>query len=117
VVRLRFLADADLRPRIIIGLKRIEPGLNFETAQAAFLQGVPDSEVLRIAAEKNRVLVSHDRSTMPGAFYSFLEERNSPGVILLGQDFPIGRAIEELRICYHILSPEELVNRILYLPL
>ena len=116
-MRARFLADADLHPQIVSGLKRIEPAIDFETAQAAALRGVPDPEVLRMAAEKNRIVVSHDRRTMPGAFYVFLRTRTSPGLILISQGFPIGRAIDELQICYHNLEPEEFANQILYLPL
>ena len=112
-----FLADADLDLRIVTGLKRIEPEIDFETAQIAALKGVPDAEVLRIAAEENRVLVSHDRSTMPGACYEFIHEHESPGWILISQGFPIGPAVEELRICYHYLTVEEFANRIYYLPL
>ena len=113
----RFLADADLDLRIVTGLKRIEPEIDFETAQIAALKGVPDAEVLRIAAEENRVLVSHDRRTMPSAFYSFLRERESPGLILIKQICPLGQAIEELRICYHGSRAEEFANQIHYLPL
>ncbi len=116
-MRARFLADADLHPQIVLGLKRVEPELDFETAQAAALRGVPDPEVLQIATEKNRVLVSHDRRTMPSAFYAFLRTRESSGLILISQSFPIGRAIEELQICYHNLEAEEFANQILYLPL
>lgn len=66
-MRTRFLADADLHQRIVIGLRRVEPEIDFETANVAAIEGVPDAEVLRRAAEKNRVLVSHDRRTMPSA--------------------------------------------------
>ena len=78
----RFLADVNLDLRIVTGLKRIEPEIDFE-AQAAALKGVPGTEVLRIAAEQNRVLVSHDRRKMPNVFHSFVKERESPGLILI----------------------------------
>ncbi len=32
------------------------------------LEGVKDPEVLAIAAQKGRILVSHDRKTMPSEF-------------------------------------------------
>jgi predicted nuclease of predicted toxin-antitoxin system len=116
-VRARFLADADLDLRIVTSIKKVEPEIDFETAQTAALKGIPDLEVLRIAAGKNRVLVSHDRRTMPSAFYSFLAEQESPGLILLKQTCPLGRAIEELRACYHVLDAAEFINQIRYLPL
>ena len=116
-MRARFLADADLHQRIVTGIKRIEPEIDFETALTAALEGVSDQNVLVLAAEKNRVLVSHDRRTMPGAFYAFLRDRESPGLILIRQGCPLGLAIDELRICYHVLEGEEFANRIWYLPL
>jgi hypothetical protein len=54
---------------------------------------------------------------MPEAFYAFLRERASPGLILIKQGCPVARAIEELRICYHLLDAEEFSGRIWYLPL
>ena len=52
-------------------------------AQRARLDGVPDGEVLRLAAEQGRILVSHDENSMPGHFREFVAAGNeSPGVLL-----------------------------------
>ena len=64
-----------------------------------------------------RVLVSHDRKTMPGHFYRFLETRESPGLILVPQALAIGSAIEELHMAWACGAAEEFKGRILYLPL
>lgn len=114
---MRFLADADLNRRIVTGLRRAEPEVEFFSANSADLEGLPDEEVLRIAAGRDCVLVSHDRRTMAAAFYTFIQVRNSPGLILLKQDCSIGSAIEELRLCWRALNATELINRIVYLPL
>jgi len=98
-------------------MKRLEPEIDFETANTAGLGALPDFKVLEVAAQKNRVLVSHDRRTMPGAFYAFIQKNQSPGLILLKQRCPFGQAIEGLRICYHTLELAEFANRIQYLPL
>jgi hypothetical protein len=58
------MADADLRPRIVVGLRRVEPAIDFELPGSATLEYVPDLEVLQMALAHQRVLVSHDRSTM-----------------------------------------------------
>jgi hypothetical protein len=63
-VRVRFLADADLNRAIVSGVLRREPSLDFLTAQEAGLRGMNDSEVLALAAEGQRALVSHDAGTM-----------------------------------------------------
>ncbi len=95
-MRPRFLADADLDARIIRGLQRREPELDFQSAEDAEILGLPDPDVLRRAAQAGRVLVTHDRRTMPVHFQEFASHQTSPGVILLGQDLPVGVAIEEL---------------------
>jgi hypothetical protein len=68
---LRFQADADLNPAIGRGLKRREPSIDFREAAGVIPDGTGDSEVLRIAAAADRVLVSRDVSTMPDYFCSF----------------------------------------------
>jgi hypothetical protein len=62
---LRFLADANLDEGIVSGCRRREPTMDFLSAKDAKLEGVSDPDVLRIAAEQGRILVSHDFKTMP----------------------------------------------------
>lgn len=64
-MRPRFQADADFNHKIVVGLCRREPSLDFLNAHDGGVVGVPDPVVLRIAAESGRILVSHDRKTMP----------------------------------------------------
>jgi predicted nuclease of predicted toxin-antitoxin system len=42
------------------------------SANEANLEGLSDPEVLALAAELNRILVTHDRQTMPRHFGEFL---------------------------------------------
>lgn len=114
---LRLLADADVDRRVVSGLRRIENEIDFEIAEPETLKGLPDSLVLEFAANSDRVLVSHDRRTMATAFYAFIRDRQSPGLLLLKQTCPIGRAIDELRLCATVLSRDELINRVFFLPL
>ncbi len=67
-MRVRFQADADLHQMIVTALIRREPGIDFQTATAAQLQGLSDLQVLERATDEERVLVSHDQSTMPQHF-------------------------------------------------
>jgi len=47
---------------------------------------VADPKVLALAAEQDRILVSHDFKTMPRHFGDFLQARgSSPGVLLVPQ--------------------------------
>jgi Domain of unknown function (DUF5615) len=70
---IRFLADADLDYAIVSGCLRKTPAVDFLSANDAKLEGVPDSRVLALAAEQDRILVSHDFQTMPRHFGEFLE--------------------------------------------
>ena len=67
-MRVRFQADADLDGRVLRGLKRVAPEIDFQTATEAALEGISDPDVLGIAAGAGRVLVSQDRRTMPLIF-------------------------------------------------
>jgi hypothetical protein len=55
----RFLADADLNHSIVKGCRRHEPAMDFLSANEAKLEGLPDADVLAIAAEQDRILVTH----------------------------------------------------------
>jgi len=115
---IRFLADADLNEGIVAGCLRREPEMDFLSANEADLEGVPDPEVLALAASQDRILVSHDFQTMPRHFGDFLQAGNSsPGVLLVPQRLPIGDAIEELVLIWAVSDADEWQNRILKIPL
>jgi hypothetical protein len=115
-LRARLLADADLGFGIVRGLRRRDPTVDFLAAPRVIPEAMADPEVLRLAANLKRVLVSHDYDTMPGHFYRFLQIRESPGLILIPQLMPIGLAIEELHIAWACTEAEEFRNRTFYLP-
>ncbi len=96
----RFQADADFNHKIIRGLRRCDAAIDFQDALTGGIVGLPDTEVLAIAAAVGRILVSHDRRTMPAHFAQFLSTRSSPGLIVVDQGLDIGRAIEELLLIW-----------------
>jgi hypothetical protein len=77
-MKVRFQADADLNEILVKAVLRREPGIDFQTARTAGLAGVPDKEVLAMAAGSGRLLVTHDRRTMPGHFAEFIEVNPVP---------------------------------------
>jgi predicted nuclease of predicted toxin-antitoxin system len=99
-MRVRFQADADLDGRVVRGLRRAAPEIDIRTAADAQLEGVKDPEVLRIAAQTERILVSQDRRTMPAHFARFLMHSRSPGVIVVREAIPIAVGIEELMLIW-----------------
>jgi hypothetical protein len=86
----RFQADADFNHKIVIGLRRREPSVDFQSAHQGRVVGVSDPDVLGMAAEAARILVSHDRKTMPAHFARFRKTRPSPELIIVSQDLNIG---------------------------
>lgn len=114
---IRFQADADLKQSIVTAARRREPGLDFQPATAAQLEGLSDAEVLALAAREGRILVSHDRRTRPQHFGEFIRRRPSPGVIIVPQSLPIMTVVEDLLLIWHASTPEEWGNRIAHPPL
>ena len=80
-----FLADADLKRAIVDGVLRREQSIDFKLAERVPLEGLPDLEVLDIAALEQRVLVTYYVSTMPIHIEEFVSLRNSPGVVIAPQ--------------------------------
>jgi hypothetical protein len=115
-LRIRFQADADLRVPIIKGLKRREPSVDFATAHEAGLAGLNDRAVLEVATSNRRVLVSHDVSTMPEAFFQFIQEHTSSGVILISQELSYREAIEGLLRVWSSTEAEDWENVLSFLP-
>jgi hypothetical protein len=62
-MRPRFQADADLNHKILLGLRRREAAIDFQSAVQGGIIGKTDPEVLSVAANAGRILVSHDRAT------------------------------------------------------
>ena len=115
-MNLRFQADADLNPAIGRGLRRREPSIDFRAADGVIPDGKSDPEVLRIAAESGRVLVSRDVSTMPEQFEQFTQTQESPGLLLVHSQRPIGSVIEGLLLVWATWTEDDLRNSARWLP-
>jgi hypothetical protein len=97
---------------------RREPSVDFLSAQEAGLRGMDDPEVLLLAAEQQRVLVSHDVGTMPVHFRNFRSEgRHSAGLFLIPQRLDLGTAIDELLLIWLASEASEWEDRIEWLPI
>lgn len=116
MTRLRLQADNDLDQRIVVATKRLDPAVDFQTAAALGLHHLPDPEVLALAAREGRVLVSHDRRTLPGHFREFVASQRSPGLIIVSQRLPVGRAAELLHLLWAASEAEEYTDVIYDLP-
>jgi hypothetical protein len=84
-----------------------EPTIDFQTAHAANLEGKSDLDVLASAAKESRVLVTHDRRTMPYHFAEFIANETSAGVILVSQELPVVDIAEDLILIWTATEAEE----------
>ncbi len=109
-MKIRFQADNDLDQRIVVATRRLDPAIDFRTAIASGLHGVPDPGVLALASQQSRTLVSHDRRTLPDAFRGFIESHTSSGVIIVSQKLAIGTAAELLYLLWVASEAEEYQN-------
>ena len=113
----RFLADADLNHKTLLGLRWREPTIDFLSAREGGVIGLPDPDVLNVAADLGRLLVTHDRTTMSKHFINFIRNRASPGVLILSQDLDIGLAIDDLLLIWLSIQADEWTAQLVFLPI
>lgn len=116
-MKVRFQADADFNHVILSATVRREPGVDFQTATAAGMEGLQDQDVLRVAAREGRVLVTHDRRTMPGHFLDFIQNETSSGLLIVSQKLAISAAVEDLILIWFATEAEEWKNQSWSLPI
>ena len=116
-MKVRFQADADLNEILVRAVMRREPGVDFQTAPAAGLAGLIDRDVLALAARSGRLLVTHDRKTMPKHFVEFIASQSSAGVLIVPQKLPVTQVVEDLLLIWAVTEAAEWTNRIYSLPL
>ena len=114
---LRFQADEDFNAKIISGLLRREPSLDIQTAKSAGILGLNDPQVLAVASGAGRILVSHDRETMPTHFRLFVTESSSPGLLIVSQTLEIREVIEQILLVWAASEEYEWRDQIGYIPL
>ncbi len=115
---LRLLIDQDLDQVIVRGLLLRVPELDVITAHQAGLSGASDPELLAWAAEHARIVVTHDRRTMPyHAADRMAKSERFAGMIIVSRRLPVSQAIDDLEIIVSCSDLEEWENIIKYLPL
>lgn len=111
-MKIRFQADENLNEDIVTGVLRRAPEIDFEFAGHAGLSKLHDLDVLTIAARDERILVTHDRRSMPEHFAKFIETQTCPGVFIISQKASVARAIEELILIWTLSEAGDYVNSI-----
>lgn len=102
---LRLLFDEDFSGVVVKILRQRVPAMDAHRVQELDLRGTLDDALLVWAAARERVLVSHDVSTMPAALYKRLDAGQAvPGLILVPQQVPPPRAAAELDELVQVLD-------------
>ncbi len=115
---IRFLTDVNFRGEILRGLRRREPNIDAVRAQDVDLDAVDDDGVLLWAAEHGRILLSHDRATVPAAAWRRIASGQPiAGVLLVPDHMATAQAINELWVVSICSEPEDWRDRVEYLPL
>lgn len=114
----RFLADEDIRAGIIQGLHSREPAIDIVDVNRSGLRGTSDPALHELAAEQDRILITHDRNTMTGHFYERLAAgKSGPGLFIVPQEpHVIGEIVETLLLVWSASQKEEWWNRAIHLP-
>ena len=115
---LRLLADENFNGDILRGALLRRPDVNGIHVQDAGLAAGDDSAILAWAAQNDRIVLTHDRATMPRYAYERIAAgENMPGLFVLNDRFPVGQAIEGLLLLDACTEHEEWKGRVVYLPL
>lgn len=114
----RFLADENFNFGIVRGLRRRLPSLDLVRVQELGLSGAVDPDILELAANMGRVVLTHDVNTMTKFTYQRLEvDTPMPGVVAVPDTLSVGRAIEDLILMIGGSLEHEWDNQVRYLPL
>jgi hypothetical protein len=116
-VSFRFLADENIDSDIVQGLRSREPAIDILDVKTAGLRRASDPDLLEIAAEQGRILITYDRNTVTRHFYDRLAAgKSSPGVFIVPKGpGRIGDAIEWLLLVWGASHPDEWRDRIEYI--
>jgi hypothetical protein len=115
---LRLLADEKFNGDIVRGLLLRQPNLDLVRVQDVGLAGADDPDVLAWAAENGRIVLTHDRATLPDFAYARVAAgQEMAGVFVLNDRFPIGQAIEEILLMDACTEQAEWSGRTVYVPL
>ncbi|RMI04831.1 MAG: hypothetical protein D6681_09065 [Calditrichaeota bacterium] len=115
---IRFAADENFNNDILRGMLRRKPDLDIVRVQDVGLSGADDETILEWAAQENRVLLTHDVSTITRYAYERVRAKKPmPGVFEVNRNVPIGTAIEDLLLIAECSFEGEWEGQVRYLPL
>ena len=118
VTWVQWLADENFNNDILRALFRLNCDLDIVRAQDVGLTGAGDEVVLAWAAEHNRVLLTHDVSTITAHAYRRVMKGDAmPGVFEVSRRVTIRAAAEDILLLSECSDSGEWEGQVRYLPL
>ena len=115
---LRLLSDENFNGDIVRGLLLRQPALDLRRVQDVGLEEADDPTILEWAATNNRILLTHDRATMPDfAHARVIVGQPLPGVFVVPDRMVVRQVIEELLLMEAGSEQAEWAGLVVYLPL
>jgi predicted nuclease of predicted toxin-antitoxin system len=113
---MKFWADENFRGDILRGILNIYPNLDIIRVQDTELMSIKDPNLLEEASKVGAVLLTHDIKTIPPyANQRVAEGKPMSGVLVMAQNIPVKRAIEELAIFIGASNENDFINRVEYI--
>lgn len=111
-------ADENFDNAVLRGLQRRVPNLDVVRIQDTQLYGADDPDVLEWITQQARILLTHDRRTMPRHYYDRVASGlKTPGMLLVDDEAQIGKVIDDLLIILIASEADEWDNQVVYIPL
>ena len=115
---IKLLTDQNFNGRILRGLVAQIPDLDVVRTEDIGLKQFKDFDLLSWAAEHDRVILTHDERT----FYSYVSEKmmngeKMTGVIVVPDQTPIGKAIDDLVVAIECKFDDEWENNVTRIPI
>ena len=115
---LKLLSDENFNGDIVRGLFLRQPNLDLLRVQDVGLREVDDPAILDWAATNDRIVLTHDRATMPDfAYERLLRGEQMLGLFVVNDRMPTRQAIDELLLLVDCTDQSEWKGIVLYLPL
>ncbi|MBI3736565.1 DUF5615 family PIN-like protein [Candidatus Sumerlaeota bacterium] len=114
----RWLSDENFNGDIVRGFRLRKPGVDLVRVQDVGLGQADDDAILEWAAIHLRIVLTHDRATMPDrAFARIMSGKKMPGLFVVNDRVAVGETIQELLLVENYANSEEWNNLVVYLPL
>ena len=114
---MRFAADENFNNDILRGLRRHYPDLDVIRIQDTEIVGAEDEVVLEWALKTDRILLTHDRKTIP----PLCAERYAaglavPGILMVKSNVSHGAIIEDLALVLGASEADEWFGKVTFIP-